>query len=256
MQTYQVQEFAARAGVTVRTLRYYDQMGLLTPVRDDHSNHRHYQDDDLLRLQQILTLKALGFSLAEIKNLLDSPSYDIRRALRAQQAVIDAQIERLQRAAQALEETLALIGTTQGLDWTHVTTLIRIVSAKGKDDKDEWLRRYFSDEQLEQLSARAVPPETIRAGEQAWMDLIAAFRAVRDRAPGDPAVQALAAQMAGLIAQFTGGDPALRASLEAMYADPEQIPAHYRLADADLYRLMDAAFRIYEQTNQDGSAAS
>ncbi|MBC8076991.1 MAG: MerR family transcriptional regulator, partial [Chloroflexales bacterium] len=60
--TYRVQEFARLAGVTVRTLHFYDEAGLLAPSGRSDSGHRRYRPHDLLRLQQIVTLKRLGFA--------------------------------------------------------------------------------------------------------------------------------------------------------------------------------------------------
>src|SRR5579871_878604 len=134
-QTYLVHEFAELAGVTVRTLHYYDQAGLLKPARRAESQHRVYCEHDLLRLQQILTLKALGFALGEIRALLDSPSYDVQASLRIQKEAIDRRIAQLQEASHTLDEVITLVGTAQ-VNWPHVVTLIRAVSA---DEHRQWL---------------------------------------------------------------------------------------------------------------------
>ena len=78
---YRVAEFAKLSGVTVRTLQYYDRIELLKPSNTTEGGHRLYRRHDLLRLQQILTLKWMGFKLDQIKDLLDSPRYDLRTAL-------------------------------------------------------------------------------------------------------------------------------------------------------------------------------
>jgi MerR family transcriptional regulator, thiopeptide resistance regulator len=245
-RTYLVHEFAELAGVTVRTLHYYDQAGLLKPARRADSLHRVYYEHDLLRLQQILTLKALGFSLEEIRALLDSPSYDVQMSLRMQKEAIDRRIAQLQEASRTLDEVIALVGTAE-ISWPHVVTLIRAISV---DENRQWLRRYFNEEQQAQLAARQTPQEEIRAGERAWADLIADFQARRSLPPDHPDVQELAARMMGLLQNFTQGDPALRASLAAMYRDFDQIPIEFRRYDADLQPFMCAALAIYEERNQ------
>jgi MerR family transcriptional regulator, thiopeptide resistance regulator len=245
MQTYYVQEFAKLAGVTVRTLHFYDQAGLLTPAK--RNGVRRYEQGDLLRLQQILTLKSMGFSLGEIRALLESPGYDVGQSLRIQKEAIDQRIAQLQEVSRALAQTIELVGTAQDLDWAHVAAIIRIVSGP---DKGAWHRRYFSEEQLAQLAARQTPPEEVRAGERAWMELIAAFDKHRHLPPGHPDVQRLAAQMVALVQQFTQGDPGLRASLEKMYRNFDDIPEEYRMYDADLQRFMGRAFAIYEERDR------
>ena len=70
---YRIAQFAQLAGVTVRTLQYYDRMGLLRPSATTEANYRLYTTADLLKLQQILTLKWMGFSLSEIGAILSPP---------------------------------------------------------------------------------------------------------------------------------------------------------------------------------------
>jgi len=73
---YQAIEFARLAGVTVRTLHHYDRIGLLKPSGHTDAGYRLYRKHDLIRLQQIITLKFIGFSLNHIKNLLNNNSFD------------------------------------------------------------------------------------------------------------------------------------------------------------------------------------
>jgi DNA-binding transcriptional MerR regulator len=76
-----IREFALQAGVTVRTLHFYDQKGLLQPAQRGENGYRLYQQADLLRLQQIVTLKMLGLSLAEIGHVLNDLKFDLQRSL-------------------------------------------------------------------------------------------------------------------------------------------------------------------------------
>ena len=100
---------AARAGVSARTLRYYDELGLLCPSLYTAGGERRYRDTDLVQLQRILELReALGMNLDEIKEFLESEQRldEVRAAYRAEQEV-DTKAARLQRQA-LLEEALAL----------------------------------------------------------------------------------------------------------------------------------------------------
>ena len=83
-RTYQVKEVVELAGVTVRALHHYDEIGLLVPKARTAGGYRLYDDDDLLRLQQILIGRELGLSLEEIRRSLDDPSFDRRRAARSE----------------------------------------------------------------------------------------------------------------------------------------------------------------------------
>src|SRR5436853_7812296 len=83
------QEFAERAGVTVRTLHHYDRLGLLKPKGRTAAGYRLYGERDLARLQQIVTLKFIGLSLKQIKELLDQREFDLATTLRRQREVIE-----------------------------------------------------------------------------------------------------------------------------------------------------------------------
>ena len=108
-RTYQVKEVAELTGVSVRTLHHYDELGLLVPSRRSPAGYRKYTQADLLRLQQILIGRELGFSLEEIKRSLDDPGFDRRAALELQRAELAARLERtvgMQRAVDAALSTL------------------------------------------------------------------------------------------------------------------------------------------------------
>ena len=79
---YTVQRLANMAGVSPRTLRYYDEIGLLKPARVNESGYRIYGRKEVDRLQQILFYKELGIGLEEIKTIMDSPEFDRLKALR------------------------------------------------------------------------------------------------------------------------------------------------------------------------------
>ncbi|MGW6142089.1 MerR family transcriptional regulator [Streptomyces sp. NPDC055140] len=104
--SYSVGQVAGFAGVTVRTLHHYDEIGLLAPVGRSHAGHRRYSDADLDRLQQILFYRELGFPLDEVQSLLDDPAIDPREHLRRQHRVLTVRIEKLQKMADAVEHAM------------------------------------------------------------------------------------------------------------------------------------------------------
>lgn len=76
-----VKEVSKLSGVSVRTLQYYDSIGLLKPTDYTNAGYRLYTDKDLVRLQQIMLFKELEFTLADIKKIIDAPSFNVREAL-------------------------------------------------------------------------------------------------------------------------------------------------------------------------------
>jgi MerR family transcriptional regulator, thiopeptide resistance regulator len=114
--SYSVGQVAGFAGVTVRTLHHYDDIGLLVPSERSHAGHRRYSDADLDRLQQILFYRELGFPLDEVAALLDDPAADPRAHLRRQHELLTARIEKLQKMAEAVEH--AMEARTMGINLT------------------------------------------------------------------------------------------------------------------------------------------
>jgi DNA-binding transcriptional MerR regulator len=103
---YTVGRVAEIAGVTVRTLHHYDEIGLLTPGERTSAGIRRYDDDDLERLQRILLYRELGFTLEEIATILDDPDVEARAHLRRQHALLRDRISRLQEMVAAVEYML------------------------------------------------------------------------------------------------------------------------------------------------------
>ena len=108
-RTYQVKEVAEPAGLTIRALHHYDSIGLLVPSARSAAGYRLYDDDDLLRLQQILIGRELGLSLEAIRRSLDDPGFDRREALRAQRAELAARAERATDMIRAIDAALTAI---------------------------------------------------------------------------------------------------------------------------------------------------
>lgn len=106
MGTYSVKRLAALAGVSVRALHLYDEMGLLSPAHRTESGYRMYGEEQLLRLQQILLYKEMEVPLQEIKEILDDPDHDTLRALQRHLATLKKRKERLTVLMRTLNKTI------------------------------------------------------------------------------------------------------------------------------------------------------
>src|SRR5262245_57889729 len=104
---WQTREFGKFAGVTVRTLHHYDRLGLLKPTRRTGKGFRFYSERDFARLQHITTLKFVGFSLTQIKEILSQREFDMPETLRLQRDVLTAQRDRLNLALEAINRAEA-----------------------------------------------------------------------------------------------------------------------------------------------------
>ncbi len=104
MMKMQIKEFAEFTGVSVRTLHYYDEIGLLKPAAVDRQNgYRFYDENSLLRMQEILFYRELDFSLKDIQAFLSAPGYDKTQALREQKKLLTLKKERLERLIAAID---------------------------------------------------------------------------------------------------------------------------------------------------------
>ena len=105
--TMQIKEFAAFTGVSVRTLHYYDEIGLLPPAFVDRATgYRFYDEQSLLRMQEILFYRELDFSLRRIGEILSAPDHDIRTSLEEQKVLLTLKKERLERLIAAIDHAM------------------------------------------------------------------------------------------------------------------------------------------------------
>ena len=121
-------QFAHMAEVSVRTIRYYDQQNILKPSYINESGARFYTDEDFVRLQQILLLKYLGFSLEDIREMTinDTDYHLMQNALNLQLKLIDDKIEQMQLVKQAIQDTSREISKNHTVNWSQMLHLIHL----------------------------------------------------------------------------------------------------------------------------------
>jgi DNA-binding transcriptional MerR regulator len=111
-ERFTVNQVSRMAGISRRTLHYYDQIGLVRPSSRAENGYRQYAEDDLLRLQQVLYYRELGFSLNNIQKILDRPDFDLHAALEEHhQALLQRQLQ-LGRLIETVERTISYLKGT------------------------------------------------------------------------------------------------------------------------------------------------
>jgi len=235
MKLYTVSQIARRTKITVRTLHHYEAKGLLVPTQRSAAGYRLYGAEQLRRLQHIVALKSLGFSLAEIGARLDADAPSLGQALLRQVTRFKEAVVRQQELLQRLESVAqqALQGAT-----IDAETLLSSLEATSIMEK------YFTHEQLQSIKQRGAElgADHIRAVEQAWPDVIAGMHAAMQRGdePASAPVQALARRWRELVREFTGGDVGVQRSLNVMY---QQEPAQMQAKTGIDPKLMEYASR-------------
>ncbi len=232
-------DFARETGVSVRTIRYYDRLGLLSPAARTESGYREYSADDLTRLQQILALKFLGFSLAEIRQALDAPRSAPIDMLTHQEAMLRAQRARLDRVVLAAAEARRRLNDDD-TNWQPVVDLIGVIQMEQQGD---WRKKYFTHDQIaatEAVLAESYSPEAAaklaargewsEADQQRVDEQYAALYAGVKAAVADGLVpasatgQTLAGQAWELIDVFTMGDPEIMTGLQKAWQTCSAMP--------------------------------
>lgn len=157
---YSTGEFAKIAGVTLRTIRYYDKIGLLKPTKILENGYRKYCNNDLITLQKILSLKELGFSLEEIYPLIqDNDKDSFKKSIVLQTNLINQKIQKLTALKESLKATEKIL-TKNEIAWDKIIELIKLSSIK-----EEIINHYINAKNLE---TRITLHDTFSINKQGW----------------------------------------------------------------------------------------
>ncbi len=243
---YQTKEFAAKAGVTVRTLHFYDRLGLLKPAARSESGYRLYGEPELERLEQILALRFVGLELEQISKLLEGPPQPLITALRMQRAMMANEQHRLQKAVDAIERAERVLQADPDAGrWAALQNVIEVI----RMERDwSWTDNYYTGEDRAKLAEirKATPQETIEAGQRAWAELIAEVEASVNEDPQGAHAQDLAKRWKHLVQQFTRGDAGISRGLNKLYNDQTDWPKDFKrpwsdAADVFIHAAMSCA---------------
>ncbi len=268
-QLYRTGQFACKAQVSQRTLRYYDKVGLLSPSRYTESGHRLYTNEDLLNLQQILALKFLGFSLEEIKICLQTGPKRLQEILAQQRAMMREKRAQLDTIIAAIEKTEQLLATDQ----YTLDAIVNVIQVIHMEQNSDWQAKYFTPEQrktMQELSdasysdearqkLKTLHPGTWTEADQQRVNAQYAFLASEIKRlvaagadPASPDAQQAAKLQEDLLFAFTKGDPDITSGLQnywqninALPADQRPIRLPYTEAEA---QFLDQARQIYRNT--------
>jgi DNA-binding transcriptional MerR regulator len=236
-EAFRIGELAKRTGVSVRALHHYDAIGLLAPSRRSESRYRLYDREDIVRLQEIKSLRQLGFSLEEIRDLLAArrltPLGVVEMHLRRVREQLELQRQLLGRLESIAEQLRAAETPT-------ADEMMRTIEAMTMFEK------YFTEEQRQTLKERGekLGPEAIKAVEEEWPRLIATVREEMQKGtdPRSERVRELAKRWRELLSAFSGGDQKMEASAAKMYREEPQVAQQYGL-DSEMFKYIGEAMK-------------
>jgi DNA-binding transcriptional MerR regulator len=167
---YRITEFARKSSVSVRTLRYYDKLGLLVPSLYDESGYKLYTDEDFISLQSILSFKFLGFSLKEIQPLISGNKQALQEKLAQQKTMMEDKKVQINQIIQAIERAEKSL-EKNALHYQSITELIQVTQM---DLKPEWVNKYLTKQDrttMRELAKKSYSKEALqRLAERGWTE--------------------------------------------------------------------------------------
>lgn len=231
---YRTSEFAKLTGVTIRTLHHYDRLGLLTPGGRTAAGYRLYGEGDFARLQQIVTLKFIGFSLKQIREILSRGSQDLATRLRQQREILEQKRSHLSLAVQAIAKAEHVLASNGEGDWQAFQKILEVINMQ---NDSEWMMNYYSEEARKEMEERPDQwtPELQEKVSQEWAALISDVKAAmaNNEDPASENAQSLAARWSELVGRFTMGSQAITEGLKKLYADQANWPATFEKPYSD-----------------------
>lgn len=220
-RNYKVGEFAKLTKVSVRTLHHYDRIGILKPAAISDGGHRLYTENELLRLQQILTLRYLGFPLAQIGELLERPDFDLLASMQIQRTAVRERISELEQVEAALAKMVDQRRSTGEWNWDLVAEASAAVQGRHREEGFN-VSEYYTPEQMQQFQELGdkIGPETIRSVEERWTALLAEVREKRHLNPTSDEARDLADRWNALTAEtmaYYDETPELKTAIKENY---------------------------------------
>lgn len=234
---WKVGELATLTGLTIRTLRYYDQINLFSPSQYTESGHRLYTKSDLSKLHQILALKQIGLSLDDIKSVITNKEKDFATN------IIETQITRIKRDIQVQQNLLyeleSALKSIRGKKIMSVEELTKLLGAMKMYQK-----KYFTKEQLDMMKNYydQYDENTLKEAEQEFRMILEKIQLEKENGtpPNSSKVQALAKKWGDIVYSFIGHDQDFRKQTEKFHAENPDNGLQFGM-DTELYKYIQEA---------------
>ncbi len=251
---YQIRELSKIACISTRTLRYYDEIGLLKPSFNT-SGYRVYEKKDVDMLQQILFYKELGFDLKRIKEIISNPEFEILSALQQHLKLLDAKKQRLDTLILNVKKSAAeKKGELKMLDKEKFEGFKRTLIDENEEKYGPEIRRKYGDETINRSNDRLMKMSKAQYDHTAFLEK-EILRLLHEAYPsGDPscvpAQKAAELHREWLTAWWGFYDPASHTALAQMYVEDERFKGYYDKEQPGTAAFLRDAIYIYAAKQQ------
>ncbi|MFD1448023.1 MerR family transcriptional regulator [Oceanobacillus profundus] len=171
---YTIGKLSKNTGVTVRTLDYYDEIGLIKPSSKTSGGHRLYNEDDVMKLERVLALKYMGFSLEQIKDILENSTSNWQDSIQHQLELVKREQERLKMLEQALLGVSYSIEFEGEINWPVIFSIIQLYQQDPGDVLEQY-KEYLNEDEMKKIidmNAANMSEEDIKE----WLKVIGDIR--------------------------------------------------------------------------------
>ena len=239
-----VKQLSKMAGITPRTLHYYDEIGLLKPTRVGGNGYRYYGEEALYRLQQILLYRELDLPLEEIRQIMAQPGFDVRGALVSHEEALRKRIQHLERLVSTVEQT---INHLEGKIEISQTQLFDVFNEDQQAEYEKEAMQIY-DPEVVKASVKKwksyTPAEKQRIGEEGnaiYQDMLVAM----PKGPASPEAQACVERWRRHMEYFwTPNDEQLLGLVDGYNNDP-RFKANFDKIDPHLAEFMRETVQVY-----------
>jgi DNA-binding transcriptional MerR regulator len=253
---YTVSRLAKLAGVSVRTLHYYDEIGLLQPRSHTEAGYRLYGGDDLLRLQQILFFRELDVPLADIRLILDDPGFEPLQALSDHRRHLEKRSARIARLLQTIDRTILKLTEDDMDEKVTDEELYAGFTTEQRERYEREVREQYDPELVAESNRRVrnMSKAQWAALQREGEEVHTALAALMDRQPSDPEVQALIARHYAMMNQFYPVSAEIYRGLGQLYVTNDEFRAFYDKVRPGLADFLQPAIVHYTDHQLGGEA--
>ena len=243
---YSVKQLSKLAGVSIRTLHYYDEIGLLKPAFRSEKGYRYYQRRELFLLQQIRFYRELDFPLQEIKEIMDDPDFDLISALEFHRRQLREKSAHLRKLMETIDKTIEELTETEGKTMKDTDIYAGFKPEDIAGVREEVIERWGEEELLE------TEGRIRKMGKEGWKDarrrgeeIDRRIAALMDLDPADVKVQQAIQQHFEYMNTFYEVSKERYRGLAQLYIEDERFTAHYEKTATGLADYIHRAINVF-----------